>query len=347
MDEYTFIDALTDDVITFCPSGEVIVERGVERAGAVSSLFFPGCSLINYAMPLVQAVYTTLLDGGVVEGMSVLCCGKILSYEERGEELRAAFEEDLREHLTARGVKRIICACPNCALALSEACARDERTASITIDVLPVVLADMGYTIDPAVIAKHVAAPEGNSPMLCTHDSCPDRKRGAFAEGLRRMLPEGSWVDPAHSRARSICCGSLPRAQGKIEAADACARTNGQEAKDVHADALVTACMSCTFQLNMAQDLLPAIHFLELLYDWKIDWGRVAQYMKLRFLFNEQLGVVRKDSTRRFVNLEEGSQQIEPTRSDEALEQAQANEKDLLAGHESAISNFDVVEIDE
>ena len=141
---------------------------------------------------------------------------------------------------------------------------------------------------------------DASAPLvLCTHDSCPDRGEGEFADGLRAMLPEGSFVDPAHSRRRSLCCGSSPRAAGKFEAADKIARRNGEEAVEVGADAIVTACMSCVFQLNMAQPYVQALHFLELLYSWRIDWARVGGWMKYRFLFDETLGVVREGGSER------------------------------------------------
>ena len=44
-------------------------------AGRCASLFFPGCSLINYGLPLVQSVYDLLKSAGEVEGISLLCCG--------------------------------------------------------------------------------------------------------------------------------------------------------------------------------------------------------------------------------------------------------------------------------
>ncbi len=104
----------------------------------------------------------------------------------------------------------------------------------------------------------------------------PDRGEGEFADGLRAMLPEGSFVDPAHSRRRSLCCGSSPRAAGKFEAADKIARRNGEEAVEVGADAIVTACMSCVFQLNMAQPYVQALHFLELLFTRGASIGRAS-----------------------------------------------------------------------
>lgn len=300
MDNYEFLDALTGDtVIQDNATGETYVERGCGKPACIESIFFPGCSMINYAMPLVAAVYDTLKQHGEVQGISLLCCGKILSYEPDGENVRTSFEGQLRDHVAASGVKRMVCACPNCVKALRNAFAEDERTKDVEVAILPKVLSDLGYRLDRGTVARLVKGDEDADVLLCTHDSCPDRDYGEFADGLRTLVGEGLWVDPAHCRRKSICCGSLPRAAGKIAAADKCADTCGREALDKDADAIVVACMSCAFQLNMAQPHIQCVHVLELLYNWRINWATVGAWMKLRFLFDETLGAIERDGSGR------------------------------------------------
>ncbi|WP_165171808.1 heterodisulfide reductase-related iron-sulfur binding cluster [Adlercreutzia sp. ZJ242] len=302
MEDYTFADALTGNAVTFdYQTGEARLARRAEGEAlpACETLFFPGCSFINYAMPLVAAVYDTLKAGGAVDGISLLCCGKILSYEPDGGEVRAGFEAQLRDHLAGSGITRIVAACPNCVTALRQALEGDARVEGIEIVALPQVLADLGYRIDRDTVAEQVKGDASAPVLLCTHDSCPDRATGEFADGLRALLPEGLYAEPEHARSRSLCCGSLPRAAGKLEAADKCARRNGEEALAVGADAIVTACMSCTFQLNMAQSSVQVVHFLELLYAWRVNWATVGAWMKLRFLFDDTMGVAEDEGSGR------------------------------------------------
>ncbi len=297
MDSYEFVDALTGDAISqSCSTGEVTIERGVHGKKTYTSIFFPGCSMINYAMPLVASVYETLKQHGEVDGISLLCCGKILSFEPDGDTIRADFEEDFKEHIVACGIQRMVCACPNCVKALREAFIEDERTKHIELVPLPQVFAHLGYKIDRATAAEVVLGDASQEVLLCVHDSCPDREYGQFADGLRAVMEDDLWVDPPHTRKHSICCGSLPRAAGKTAAADKCANTNGEEALACGADAIVVACMSCAFQLNMAQAHIQCVHFLELLYSWRIDWSQVGAWMKLRFLFNETMGAIEKEA---------------------------------------------------
>ena len=325
MGPYTFNDALTGSSISCDYPGlqALMVEQSGE-AGGCDSLFFPGCSLINYGLPLVQSVYDLLKSAGEVEGISLLCCGKILQYEPDGPAQRRAFEAELIEQVEARGVRRIVAACPNCALALRGALVRDERTQGVEIVALPLRLAQMGYRID-ADVARELLTREfawrhpdwydeaGNPTEACKapepllfmpHDSCPDKKTGEFADGLRALMPEGLLVEGEKVRKRSVCCGSLARAAGKTELADSQAREHGQDACGLGASAIVTACVSCTFQLMMAQRDVPVFHYLELLFNWRIDWYHADVYMKLRFLFDDSLGVEKQDaSARSFVGL--------------------------------------------
>ena len=121
----TFEDALTGATIAFDrETGGVGVEEADTGPVPCRSLFFPGCSMITYALPLVEAVHATLREAGEVDGASLLCCGKILEYEPHGKELRASFEGDLVGLVAATGAERIVAACPNCVRALREALER-------------------------------------------------------------------------------------------------------------------------------------------------------------------------------------------------------------------------------
>lgn len=304
MAEYLYQDALTGSSVALDDTGLArVVERAVPSESC-HSLYFPGCSFINYAVPLMEALYQTLQQHELVDGISLLCCGKILSYEPDGEATRARFEQQLRERLAQSAVERIVVVCPNCAKALSEALAADESTASIAVVPALELLADVGYQIDREQAAALLGKP-GESITLCPHDSCPDRESGDFARALRRLLPADSWKEPAHSFARSLCCGSLLRAAGKYEAADKLSQRNIEEAQEVQADAVVTACFSCAFQLSMTQQIVPVVHGLELLYNWRINWAQAGAWMKTRFLIEETEApeVSQEESGRSFVAL--------------------------------------------
>lgn len=310
MDVYEFDDALTGTSIA-CGFPEmaasVTAGPGIEP---IESIFFPGCSFVNYMTPLVRSVTDLLTEAGEVQGVSLLCCGKILEYEPNGKTVRASFEEQFREHVKSAGVKRIVAACPNCVYALRGLLSADEETSGVVVVPLPRVLADLGYRIDEEISRRLVASAyrsrsyagdnsdelgasavadeldAGRTALFAVHDSCPDRETGEFADAVRELMGEGSYVEQEHNRKQSLCCGSRVRAVGKFEAAGKLAQKNGAESKAAGGDAIVTPCVSCAYLLSALQKDVPVFHYLELLYDWRVDWEHAEQYMKLRFLFD-------------------------------------------------------------
>ena len=291
MDEYQFEDALAMSKVSCSyPGLEAVSVRATDIAKC-ESLFFPGCSFLNYAMPLVQSTYDLLLDAGEVDGISLLCCGKILEYEGDGGAHRAEFEQQFREHIAQTGIKRIVAACPNCVHALRKLLSADETTAGIAVVPLPTVLNDRGYRIDPQVAEGVVYAdgrtPEGEPIVFCPKDSCPDRATGEFADGLRKIMENTSMVEPKFARKRSYCCGSRPRAAGHYDLGDKMARRHGEHAREAGANAIVTPCISCTFSILGSGCDVPVFHYLELLFGWNIPWYLAQGYMKLRFLFED------------------------------------------------------------
>ena len=292
MDEYSFEDILAGGRGTCSyPGLETVRVQSDVDVDACTSLFFPGCSFINYAMPLVQSVYDLLKGANACDGISLLCCGKILEYEGDGGASRAAFEQQFREHIAKTNIVRIVAACPNCVYALRKLLAADQATASIEVVPLPRVLVDMGYAVDPETASSVVYADgrleEGTPIPFCPKDSCPDRSTGEFADALREIMASTNLVEPKYSRKRSYCCGSRPRAAGHYDLGDKMARRHGEHAREKGANALVTSCISCTFSILGSGCDVPVFHYLELLFGWNIPWYYAEGYMKLRFLFDD------------------------------------------------------------
>ena len=292
MDMYTFDDALANSTVecTF-PGLEATSVALSDGEKSCTSLFFPGCSFINYALPLVRSVYDLLLSAGEVDGISLLCCGKILEYEGDGGRARAAFEEQFRAHIAQTDIRRIVAACPNCVFALRKLLSADEATAEVEVVPLPRVLADLGYRIDAQDAAAFVKSTNGMEEaegiVFCPKDSCPDRSAGEFADALRDLMADTAIVEPKFARKRSYCCGSRPRAAGHYDLGDKQARRHGTHAREVGANALVTACVSCAFSLWGSGCEVPVHHYLELLFNWPIPWQTAQGYLKLRFLFDD------------------------------------------------------------
>ncbi len=306
MDDILVTDALAGCVIAVAPDGNSArVSEGEDRH-LFPSVFFPGCSLLNYAPALVSTLADYLVGAGAVDGTSLLCCGKILDFEGDGAARRAAADEALREAVEAAGVERIVAACPNCAAALKRALSGGKGAPAVEVVPLPQALADLGCRVDEDAVARVLAAKglEGASAgavRLWVHDSCPDRDGYGFGRGVRRLLPPSMLIDE-NSEPASRCCGSTARAAGRFEAALAQGARRGAEAAACGASAMVTACMSCAPSLTLAQEALPVVHYLELLCDYPMDWRTAARPMSLRFLLEDE-GRASEADGRAFVRL--------------------------------------------
>ncbi|MEG2850357.1 MAG: (Fe-S)-binding protein [Raoultibacter sp.] len=287
MGDQVFIDVLAESMVVL--EGDAPTRRPLEERRAskhCASLFFPGCSALNFAAPLMQKVYDRLFTLGAVDGISLLCCGKILDFEPDAATVRPAFERRLVQSVAEHGVGRIVAMCPNCVETLREILAKDPTTQAVAVVGLPQVLVEEGLCIDPQALEQRWP----HAAHVAVHDSCPDRKKGEFAAALRALFPAEVLVEMAHNRKNSLCCGSLARAAGNEHAADAAARKHGEEAHAAGAQVVVTSCMSCAYQLAQAQSDAAVCHYLELLFNEEIDWAHLPAFMKTRFLFEELHG---------------------------------------------------------
>ena len=274
MDRTIVHDALTGSAIAFDEHAWALLDGADQTHAhtAARSLFFPGCSVINFAPSLMGAVYAMLERAGEADGISLLCCGKLLAFEPDAENVCPAFEADLLASLRNAGVKRVITACPNCTAELRRVLAKSEEDLGIEVDVLPEVLGSCGIGVGEEAVRsffdENGMAYAGAAPKLTVQDSCPDRKTGEFARGTRSLLPAGSVVEMATRQSQR----------------------RGEEGVAAGADAIVTACMSCASQLSNFQDALPVIHYLELLCNERIDWASLPPYLQVRFLFETHSG---------------------------------------------------------
>ncbi|MDR2716146.1 MAG: hypothetical protein LBB46_05325 [Coriobacteriaceae bacterium] len=286
MNEQMFVDVLTDSEVVL--DGSSYTCRRVDGGGAAqscTSLFFPGCSFINYDPGLAGELFDDLRERGLVDGVTLLCCGKILAFGEGAPAAKPAFQEELMGGLASHGVERIVAACPNCVAEL-EALFRAEGSG-IAVVPLSEVLAQAGFKVTVEELAARLGEGgrgDATMPVAAVHDACPDRATGRFASSVRALFAPEALVEKAHYQERSFCCGSLANAAGHPDVAQSQALQHGAEACEAHAAALVVYCMSCARFLGTLQDSVPVFHYLELLFNKSIDWENLSTDCELRFL---------------------------------------------------------------
>jgi Fe-S oxidoreductase len=265
----TYVDALCDgedaetggeDAETFSSGKASIVSP--PPLVSTPTLFWPGCSLASYSQELTQAAYAFLHERDLADGLSATCCSDILRYSTNMMR-RTAYANTLVALLEARGVRRIITACPNCYRTLQELV---QRRGSEVV-ALSEVLVQAGARITAEMIAPAVS--------VCVHDSCPDRRQGVFAASVRALFSDDvSIIEKRHHGRHSQCCGlgqlAFVRHPERSERGrQACL----EEFEATAADLLVTYCVSCASAFHEPTRTLRSCHYLELLFATPLEWG--------------------------------------------------------------------------
>ncbi|MDR3037411.1 MAG: hypothetical protein LBU31_03260, partial [Coriobacteriales bacterium] len=271
------------------------------RAGAIDTLFFPGCSLASYAPELTRCIGHWLDGSGYRWALSTECCGSPLMSAglfERSKALRLKLLEQIR----AAGITRVLTVCPGCGEELGEIMG-DE------VDIIPLPELLLKHPADKNGTVSNGTLPNANSgptphniasvagsgapldspapPSVTFFDSCHDRFDTRHGTAVRKLLaqrlPTTAQVEMAHHGKDTLCCG----AGGAVAAYDSELTQRRvwrvlDEARATTATTLVTTCPTCTY--TIAQALLSAgdsgngiegRNYLELVFEQTIDWARV------------------------------------------------------------------------
>jgi len=210
------------------------------------TVFFPGCSLsgtrAGKVLNLLERLQAQVPNLGVV----LDCCTKPSHDLGREAFFRAMFGE-LRQYLTAQGVRRVLVACPSCHKVFRGH--GDGLAVSTVYEVL---------------------ATEGVSPVgegtrsLTLHDPCAAR----FEEGVHRAvrtLVAGMGIHVAemeHAGTQTLCCGE-GGAVGGVEPGLATGWA-ARRAAEAGARRVITYCAGCAERLARR---VPTSHVVDLLFE--------------------------------------------------------------------------------
>lgn len=240
------------------------------------SVFFPGCSLSNYALPLVRKAYDILSYAEAVQGITFACCGHSLENAgPDGDGMSGMFAGGLKGRLLDHGVERIVAACPGCYRRLGRFLASDPELSRIEVISLPSVLSSLMHSIDAGCVARGLDAcgrPHGAAPKVVMEDACVEMDGDGFARDLRLLMDPASYLEHPYPLEDAVCCGAAEDLSGRCEEADACMRFHLDELREGGGDAFACACANCARHLSFAQDEVPVFHYLELLFGISNEW---------------------------------------------------------------------------
>ncbi len=234
------------------------------------TVFFPGCILASYAPDLTRAVYDWLAGQGIAVALSDLCCGSPLVSLGLGDRARR-LRQYLGETFEEAGVKRVVTVCPGChAELLSD-------LANMELVPLPVLMHEAGL--------QHCG-----DDVISVHDSCKDRM-GPFGPAVRSIMGGHPRLEMEHHGLNTICCGS----GGMVSSVDPAlyaerGRARLQEFHSTGAERLITSCVTCGYALSAQSQPGEVLHYLELLFGTRIDWGQVR--MNQQAMWDGERGLI-------------------------------------------------------
>ncbi|MGD0826625.1 MAG: FAD-dependent oxidoreductase [Desulfobaccales bacterium] len=225
------------------------LSRPDPSSGRARRVFFPGCSLAGHSPHLVAAAYAHLRQRLPDTGIVLNCCGapsQLLGERQMLEQVAGG----VAAAMAKLGAEELIVACTHCQHTIQDLLP-DLKTHSIYE-----VLAENGLP-PGAKGGKEVE-------IFNIHDACGARQAPRVHQAVRHLLKAlgHDFAEMAHSRERSICCGS----GGMVPAvAPALAQRMTEFRLSEAQFDLVTYCATCRARFAAAGR--PALHLLEMIFN--------------------------------------------------------------------------------
>ena len=209
------------------------------------TVFFPGCALSGTRSGTVLRVYDHLRKHLPDLGIVLDCCAKPLRDLGRQAEFAADFDR-LVGSLKAKGVKKIITACPSCHVTFREYAPEleGETVYQVLVDRLPAVRLAPGS-------------------RFAVHDTCTTRFDDTVQESVRALVRScgGELFEMAHSRRKTLCCGEGGAAL--FVAPELAGSWKALRQQEGHGATLITYCAGCATTFGRA---VANVHLLDLLF---------------------------------------------------------------------------------
>lgn len=157
------------------------------------TVFFPGCALPGTRPLAVTKVYESLKSKIPNVGIVLDCCLKPSHDLGREDHFNNSFRE-LHEYLYAKGIRKVLVACPNCNRIFAD------YGDGISVQTVYEILMDM-----PGEVPELV----GCETEAVFHDPCVARSNHVAQDAARGLVMRAGVkvAEMKHSRSRTLCCG--------------------------------------------------------------------------------------------------------------------------------------------
>jgi len=216
--------------------------------------YWAGCTASYVENDIARGAVRILKEGGqdfVYLGKDETCCGVPFLMSGKWD----LFEEAVRRNVKAlkeRGIKTIYASCPGCWVTLSQHYEEWAEKLGLDWDMEVHHITELAAEMvrDGRLTFKNEV------PLKATwHDPCHISRHGGIIEEPREVLkaiPGLELEEMEHSREDGLCCGSVLTLIGETRpTSERIASQRLQEAKDTGAEAIITTCPCCEFQLRV------------------------------------------------------------------------------------------------
>ncbi|MEG0152062.1 MAG: (Fe-S)-binding protein [Cellulosilyticaceae bacterium] len=233
-------------------SSNLSIFKGDYIPSECSIVFFPGCSLSGYSCEIVESTFNYLSSKIDNLGLIVGCCSKP-SLDIKDTSKHEVMENNLKEKLYTKGIKKIITACSNCYMMFNNY--KDIEVISLW-QVLDNVMGD-----------DFKGRGEGIDLSITIHDPCPTRKEIIIHDSVRNILNSCGFKfqEFSNCRDKTICCGAKGMMLAKNP--DIAKKLMKRRADSASTMRIVSYCESCVQSMLIGGK--ESMHILDLLFNDK------------------------------------------------------------------------------
>lgn len=229
--------------------------------------YWAGCTASYLEKDIAQNAVHILKEAGIpfaYLGKDEACCGVPFLVSGKWDLWQAAVRHNV-EAVKRRGIQKLVVSCPGCWVALNHYYRQWAPRLGLDWDVQ---IEHITETATRAIREGKLNFRRPVNKVLTYHDPCHIGRHGGIYEPPREVLsaiPGVELREMEHNRENGLCCGSVLTRVGEVPTSDRLGGLRVQEAEATGAQALVTTCPCCEFQLRVAAKAkgseLPVVDF--------------------------------------------------------------------------------------
>ncbi|MBC7230025.1 MAG: FAD-binding oxidoreductase [Actinobacteria bacterium] len=238
----------------FAQDRDAWLPEDIKPAASGPVLYWAGCTASYVEQDIARGAARILKEGGIdfaYLGKDETCCGVPFLMSGKWDVFEKAVRKNIR-NIRERGVKTIYTSCPGCWVTLAHHYREWAEKLGLEWDVEVKHITEVAAELvrDGKLNFKR------EIPMKVTwHDPCHIGRHGGIYEEPREVLeaiPGLELTEMEHNREDGLCCGSVLTLIGETRPTSGrIAHARLEEARASGAEAVVTTCPCCEFQLRV------------------------------------------------------------------------------------------------